>query len=348
MKKKKAATILDVARQAGVSPSTVSRAMTGNAGVTPDKQAAILAAIETLGYRPNTMARGLVNGSTMAVGVLSEHVASPFYGEILTGIEAGFEDTSYSPMIIPVSHQANQQLRALDVFLDRRVDSMIFLGGTIPDDRLRELAEEMPIIVILRKIAGIEKCCIYIENFQGAYAATKHLIDLGHRNIAHVSGSPAYQDSIEREHGYRQALLDANLPVDPRLIVQGDYREQSGIVALEMLLSRGVAFSAVFVANDQMAQGVQLGLYRRHIRVPEEVSIVGFDDQPGSAFSRPPLTTVRQPAFDVGLAASQAIVAMLQGEEPHLPPLATELIIRESTSDIHPQRSRSTARSSVR
>lgn len=339
--KKKAATILDVARRAGVSPSTVSRVMTGNAGVAADKHAAILAAIEELGYRPNTVARGLVKGSTMVVGVLSEHVASPFYGEILTGIEHGFRDTAYSPMIIPVSHQPQEQLHALDVFLERRVDSLIFLGGAIPEERLQQLAQELHFVSILRNIPGIEKYCLFIENFEGAYAATRHLIELGHTHIAHISGSAGYQDSEERERGYRQALIDAGLPVDPRLIVQGDYREQSGILALEMLLSRGIPFSAIFVANDQMAQGAQLALYRRHIRVPEEISIVGFDDQPGSAFSRPPLTTVRQPAFDIGLAAAQAVLAMLQGHEPDLPVLTTELIIRESTASIHPQRNRS-------
>jgi LacI family transcriptional regulator len=317
--------------------------MTGNAGVTADKQTAIEEAIEALGYRPNTVARGLVNGSTMVIGVLSEHVASPFYGEILTGIETGLRETPYNPMIIPVSHYQQEQLNALDVFLERRVDGMIFLGGTIPPERLHQLAEELPFMMILRNIPGIERNCIYIENFQGAYAATRHLIDLGHTRIAHISGSSDYQDSVERERGYRQALTDAGLTVDPRLIVQGDYREQSGILALEMLMSRGVAFSAIFVANDQMAQGAQLALYRRHIRVPEEISIVGFDDQPGSAFSRPPLTTVRQPAFDIGLTAAQAVLAMLQGEDMEFPTLTTRLIIRESTTSVHHhQRNRST------
>lgn len=338
--RKKAATIIDVARIAGVSPSSVSRVLTGNASVTPDKQAAIMAAIAALDYRPNTVARGLVKGSTMVIGVLSEHVASPFYGEILTGIEAGLRETPYSPMIIPVSHQPKEQMRALDVFLEHQVDSVIFVGGTIPAERLNQLADEMPFIMLLRNLPGVEQYCICIENFQGAYAATRHLIDLGHTHIAHVSGPPDYQESIERAEGYRQALLDADLKVDERLIVGGDFREQSGILALEMLLSRGVPFSAIFVANDQMAQGVQLALYRRHIRVPEEISIVGFDDQPGSAFSRPPLTTVRQPAFDAGQAAAAAIVAMLRGEEPALPALMSELVIRESTASLHHQRNR--------
>jgi len=341
--KKKSATILDVARYAGVSASSVSRALTGNTGVTPEKRAAIMEAIEALGYRPNTVARGLVSGSSMVVGVLSEHVASPFYGEILTGIEYGFRETAYCPMIIPVSHQPKEQLHALDVFLERRVDSLIFLGGTIPDERLEQLAEELPFVVILRKIPRIEQYCIIIDNFQGAYEATRHLIDLGHSQIAHVSGPPSYQDSLERQRGYEQALLDAGLPVEPRLIVQGDYRDQSGILALEMLLARGVVFSAIFVANDQMAQGVQLALYRRGIRVPEEISIVGFDDQPGSAFSRPPLTTVRQPAFDIGLAAAQAVLSMLRREEPDLPVLTTQLIVRESTISLHPPLSRASA-----
>ncbi len=339
--KKRRVTILDIARHVGVSASTVSRALTGNSGVAADKHAAILAAVEELGYRPNEVARGLANGASMVIGVLTQHIASPFYGEMLTGIETGLKGSRYSPMIIPGNWQLAEQLHALDVFLERRVDSLIILGGNIPDERLQELAEEMPFIVIGRSVPGIEEYCIQVDNVEGGYLATQHLIELGHQQIAHISGIPTHTDSVARQKGYTQALQAAGIKVDPRLIVQGDFREQSGVLALEMLLVRGVAFTAIFVANDQMAEGVQLALYRRGIRVPDEVSIVGFDDQPGSAFSLPPLTTVRQPAFQMGLAAAETALAMLAGNEPQLPRLSLELIVRESTTSLYPQRARS-------
>src|SRR5437016_6241622 len=129
--KKKTATILDVARYAGVSASTVSRTLTGKVAVAPEKQAAIIAAIEALNYRPNTVARELVNGASMVIGVLTQHIASPFYGELLSGVERGLSETKYSPMIIPGNWHLTEELHAIDVFLERRVDSMIILGGDI-------------------------------------------------------------------------------------------------------------------------------------------------------------------------------------------------------------------------
>jgi LacI family transcriptional regulator len=328
--KKKPATILDVARYVGVSSSTVSRVLTGNAAVTTEKRDAIMAAIETLGYRPNTAARGLVNGATMMVGALSPDIGSPYYGEIIKGIEYGLRDTGYTLMIIPRSWQFREPLQAISVFHERRVDGAIVLAGNISDIILQQLAEDLPLVVIGQVVPGIEKNCVRVDNVEGAYAATRYLIDLGHTRIAHVSGPDGYQDSVERRLGYERALEDAGLSVDERLIVQGDFREESGILALEMLLTRGVAFSAIFVGNDQMAQGVQLALYRRGMRIPEEVSIVGYDDQPNSAFCRPPLTTVQQPTFEMGRAAADAILALLQQTEVSSPELSSQLIVRES------------------
>src|SRR4051812_6243610 len=143
--KKRAATIIDIARQAGVSPSTVSRVLTGNIPVAAETQAVIWQAIEELGYRPNHHARGLVKGTSMVVGILTQDIASTFFGTMLEGIEGGLDESPYSPMIIPGSWQVERELRALDVLLARQVDALIVLSGHIPDDRLQKLAEEMPI-----------------------------------------------------------------------------------------------------------------------------------------------------------------------------------------------------------
>ncbi len=338
--KKRRVTIQDIARRAGVSVSTVSRTLTQNCAVAADKQAAILAAIDELGYRPNAVARGLASGSSRVIGVLTQHIASPFYGEILTGIEKGLNGSGYSPMVIAGNWQLEEQLRAVDVFLQRRVDSLIILAGDIPDDKLQELSEEIPLVIIGRMVPGIEHYCLHVDNREGGYLATRHLIDLGHQRIAHIAGFANQIDSVERQEGYQRAMREAGLRIDPQLIVHGDFREQSGIMALETLLTRGLPFSAVFVANDQMAEGVKLGLHRRGIRVPDEISLVGFDDQPNSAYTRPPLTTVRQPAFDMGLYAARNTLAMLAEQEPERPELTVELIVRESTAGLYPQRVR--------
>ncbi len=171
-----------------------------------------------------------------------------------------------------------------------------------------------------------------MDDFRAAYEATRYLIGLGHRRIAHIAGPTHHQDAVDRYAGYRRALSDANLPIDEQIIFVGDFTEQSGLLATQSLLNRALMFSAIFAANDQMAYGARLALYRHGIRVPDDISLIGFDDQPASAYTTPPLTTVRQPTHAIGQAAAQAILRLLNGQPPALPALSTELIIRESAA----------------
>jgi LacI family transcriptional regulator len=194
------------------------------------------------------------------------------------------------------------------------------------------VAEERPLVVVGRSIAGIERQCLRVDDVLAAQQATSYLIDLGHRRIAHIAGPATHQDGVDRREGYGRALESAGLPLDEKLIVAGDYTEQSGLLALQALFSRGVMFTAIFIANDQMAYGARLGLYRRGIRVPEDVSIVGFDDLLASAYTTPPLTTIRQPSFEMGRAAAQAMLDLLEQRPANIPGFTTELIIRESAA----------------
>lgn len=331
MIRKKTATIHDIARQAGVSPSTVSRVLNGNTPVAAEKQAAVQDAIGKLKYRPNAAAQGLVRGRTMAIGVVTQDVASPFYGSILLGIEHGLRGSGYHPVFADARANAKEEMEAFNLILDRRVDGLILLGGTLADETICQAAEGFPIIGVARSIKGLENYCLRVDNRYGAYLATNHLIELGHTRIAHITGVLNQSDARDRRDGYYQALNEAGLEIDPRLVVEGDFQEHSGLLGVEALLSRGVSFSALFVANDQMAAGARLAFYRRGIRIPEDVSLVGFDNQPGSAYTTPPLTTIEQPTYDIGIAAAEGILKMLDGEEPELPTFAVNLLIREST-----------------
>jgi LacI family transcriptional regulator len=327
-------TILDIAREAGVSPSTVSRVLNGNAPVAADKRAAVLEVVEKLHYRPNAFAQGLVRGRAAAVGVLTQSIASPFYGEILLGVERGLAGSGYHPIFASGNWQTEDELAALDLLSARRVDALIVLVGVLSDEYLRRAAAELPLVIVGRSIAGLEECCLRVDDQRASYEATRYLIGLGHRRIVHIAGPSHHQDAVDRRQGYQQALADAGLPADPALIVEGNYTEQSGLLAMQALLSRAEMFSAVFAGNDQMAYGARLALFRNGIRVPDDVSLVGFDDQPGSAYSTPPLTTVRQPTYAIGQAAAQAALRLLAGQPPALPLLATELIIRESAARV--------------
>jgi LacI family transcriptional regulator len=325
-------TILDIAREAGVSPSTVSRVLNGNVPVAADKRDAVFAVVKRLRYRPSAMAQGLVRGRSHAVGVLTQSIASPFYGELLLGIEQELSSSGYVPVIASGNWRTEKELAALDMLSARRVDAMIVLAGVISDEHLRQAAQDLPLVVVGRSVADLEQQCLRIDDRRAAEEATRHLLTLGHRRIAHIAGPDHHQDAADRRAGYTQALGSAGIPVDEQLIVTGDYTEPSGLLAIQSLLSRSVMFTAIFAANDQMAFGARLALHRNGIRVPDDVSLVGFDDQPAAAYTTPPLTTVRQPTHTIGRSAARAVIQLLEAQPLQLPALTTELIIRESTA----------------
>jgi LacI family transcriptional regulator len=327
-------TIMDIAAKANVSASTVSRVLRGSAKVATDKHQAVLQAVEELQYRPNIFAKSLASGQSMTIGVITQNFGSPFYDGILQGILLGLEKTDYWPLFADGRWQLDTELRALYQLLDRRVDGLIVIGGQLPEEQLQAVARKTPLIIAARNAPGLPDNCIYVKNFEGGYNLTRHLIDMGHRDIVHITASNinpvAIDDIHRRREGYQQAMRDAGLEPDPRLLVEGNLQQQSGVLAVEMLMARGRPFSAIFAANDQMAFGARLGLYRRGIRVPEDVSVVGFDDETFAPYMVPPLTTMRQPDVEIGQAAAAAILDMLQHKKPTLPIFETELIIRES------------------
>ncbi len=331
-------TILDIAEKANVSPSTVSRVLRNSAGVAARKREAVLQAVTELGYRPNVFAQSLASGQSMTIGVLTQNFGSPFYDGILEGILLGLDESDYWPLFADGRWQTDFELRGLDFLLQRRVDGMILVGGQIPEERLQQVAKAIPVVAVARKLNSMPENCIYLKNYEAAYRATQYLLEMGHRDIAHITAAVPYLDSVDdiaqRFRGYRQALLDAGLEPDPRLIVEGTLLQQSGVLAVEMLLSRGRPFSAIFAANDQTAFGARLALYRRGIRVPQDVSLVGFDDEASAAYMVPPLTTVRQPSVQMGQEAAKAMLAMLAGREPVLPVFEGELIVRESVARV--------------
>ena len=328
----KSVTIHDIARAAGVSPSTVSRVLNGTTPVAPEKRLAVLAAVDNLKYRPNMVAQGLARGRSTVVGVLTQDIASPFYGEILKGIEQRLRGSAYHALVVSGNWDIKQEIEALDLLIARRVDALIVLGGQLPDEQLRRLAEQLPLVMVGRSVEGLEERCLRVDDFQGAYRATRYLTELGHTRIAHITGLLSHHDSIDRRDGYRRVLADAGIEVDADLIVEGNFTEQSGLIGVEVLLTRGVLFTAILAANDQMAYGARLALFRRGIRVPEDISLVGFDDQPASAYATPPLTTMRQPTIEMGTCAAQAVLRLMAGE-PLLPAtFDTHLIVRESAA----------------
>ena len=332
MEQNKKVTIEDIAARANVSKSTVSRVLTSTARVADDKRAAVLQAMSDLDYQPNIFARGLAGGQSMTIGVLTQNFGSPFYDAILRGILQGLDGSGYSAIFTDGRWARASEEEALRTMLGRQVDGIIVVGGYSDGATLAKVAAQAPLIVVGRKVAELAGRCLWVDNFQAAYDATCYLLENGHRRIAHIAGALAHDDAAARRDGYVRALEDAGIRVNDDWIIEGDFLSQSGLLAVEMLLTRGAPFSAIFAANDQMAAGARLALHRRGIRVPQDMALIGFDNVADAAYMIPPLTTVNQPAAEMGETAAKAMLQLLKGITVELPVFTTELILRESVA----------------
>lgn len=325
------ATIGQVAQAAGVSPSTVSRVLNGTAVVSEAKKRAIDEAIAQLGFVPNPIARGLAGGRTFSVGVVTQALDSPFYGTAMRGIEDELVPSGYNALFVSGHWNAAVEARCIEVLQSRRVDGVIVLTGRLTDQLLKSYARMQPLVVTGRSLKAPGLFAMHFDNFEGGRLATQHLLQLGHRKIAFIAGDSDHPDATERLRGYQAALEQAGIAYDPNLVVPGEYLEVSGLLAVDRLLGTGQRFTAIFAANDQMAVGAALGLQRRSLRVPEDVSIVGFDDLPTSQYAIPPLTSIEQPAYELGRLAAQGLLQMLAGGKPNITMPLPRLVARESS-----------------
>jgi LacI family transcriptional regulator len=320
-----------VAQAAGVSASTVSRILNGTATVNESKRKAVELAISKLGYIPNLNARGLAGGRSLSVGVVTQALDSPFYGTALRGIEDELERAGYQCLFTSGHWDATSEARCIESLRSRRVDGIIVLTGRLSNSTLKSYAKALPIVVTGRDLVAPGIVSLKFDDYHGALMAVNHLIDLGHRRIAFIAGHAQHPDSKERLQAYKDALISANIAYDTDLVCQGDYSEQSGEFATTGLLSRGIDFTAMFASNDQMAFGAAVALHRKGLRIPDDVSMVGFDDLPGSSYVVPPLTTVRQAAFELGQLAAQSMLHMLTGKNYTSEMPRPQLMRREST-----------------
>jgi LacI family transcriptional regulator len=327
-----------VAREAGVSMATVSRIINGTAKVSAKRKHAVESAIAKLDFHPNQAARGLALGKSMTIGVITQAIDSPFYGEGLRGIEHHLQQNGYAALFMSGNWNEADETRCMRELIARRVDGIIIFSGRLQDAALAAYARKVPIVLSGRGLKTGGMVSLPIEDRQGAVLATRHLIDLGHRHIAFISGTADHPDAQERLAGYRRALMEAGIALDPQLIVPGDWHEEGGAAATARLLDSKIPFTALFCVNDQTAYGACLALHRAGLVVPRDVSVVGFDDLHASEYRVPPLTTVKQSIRLLGERSAEAMLELLKGNRPRvvLPPV--ELIVRESTSVPSPSR----------
>jgi len=328
------ATLQDVARLAGVSASTVSRILNGQ--VDSSRRDAVEAAIKKLRFKPNLVAKSLRSGVSMTIGVLMQDFDNPYTSHAATGVEDELRSSGYTPILVS-GHWSREgdETERVRLLMSRKIDGIVVIGGRLSDAQLLDLSEHQPIVVIGRECHGPRLRSLDIDQRGGGYMATRHLIELGHRRIAHISGIEYQPDAIARMQGYMDAHRDAGLSVDQRLVVRGDFSEPGGLRAMQALLDSGIGFTAVFAANDPTLNGARLALFNRGIDVPGQVSLVGFDGLPPSEYCVPPTTTIRQPIYEMGCTAARELLRLLGVKQLNDTPIGSlelRLVVRGTTA----------------
>ena len=303
------ATIYEVSKLAGVSLATVSRVMNDSGRVSDKTRDKVLEAMRKLDYRPNTVAQSLASNRSNCVGVLVSEVYGPIFGSMLAGIEEELSRAGKFTIFATGHSDAANEREAIRFLISRNCDALILHVEALSDEYLLEQKNgDLPFVFINRVVPGLEDNCITLDNEQGGYAATKALLEMGHRNIAYISGPLTWGDASARFAGHKRALQEHGQRFDERLLVEGDYHEITGSNAMTQLLQQGIPFSAVVCANDEMAAGAMDIVRSRGMSIPEDMSIIGFDNAPVSRYVYPKLTTVNYPVGDMGRMAAHWVL----------------------------------------
>ena len=324
--------IKDIARAAGVSHSTVSRALADSPLVKEETKQRICRLAREMGYSPSAIARGLVTKRTQTIGLVVTTIADPFVAEIVRGVEETALDRGYNILLCNSNAQPQRELAAVSTLREKRVDGIIVSASRVGDLYLPMLLETgVPIVLVNNELSGRYVYSVVTDDEAGGRLATEHLLDLGHVRIGYISGPEVHRSNINRLWGYRQALQARGLTPDPRWIVPGDGGVQGGEEGMARLLSLPTSPSAVFCYNDVTAIGALLTARRLGWTVPDQVSVIGYDDISFAAYTNPALTTVEQRRYEMGSLAVQMVFDLLDGassvENILLP---ARLIVRES------------------
>ncbi len=340
-------TIKEVAKVANVSITTVSRVSNGSKGVSAKTRRRVLNAIKELGYSPSAMASGLKTRISKSIGIAVPDTIGDFYGEVIDGIESVATENGYNLIISLNHHIIKEELKAVNFFKAKKVDGAILVTTLDDDDYVRSLIEGgFDIVLLDRAPRGLKVDTVKTDNFRGGYIATEYLLNLGHSAILLIRGLSCLDSSRERFNGYKRALKDKKIEYDSTFILNGDFTIDSGYTTIKKYLDeKGLNFTAVFAANDQMAIGAIKALNDKGIVVPDEVSIVGFDDSYISPYIIPSLTTIKQRKEEMGKVATELLLNRISSFDkekkvPRQVTISVELIERESAIPISSKRRR--------
>src|ERR1039457_6990121 len=333
--------IKDIARLARVSHPTVSRALQNSPLVNAKTAEKIRKIAKESGYRASAVARGLVTRRTRTIGLVVTTVADPFTSEVVTGIEQTANDHGYCVFLADSNADPDRERKIVQSFAEQRVDGIIVTSSRVGALYLPLLSEMMvPIVLVNDQHPGAFTRTIMICNRSEERAAASHLIEFGHRRIGFIGDQFGYQSDTERFAGYREALNAAAIPFLPELVVRGDGKPEAAMRAMDELLALKGPPTAVCCYNDMSALGAMRSIHMQGLRVPEDISIAGFDDLFVASYTQPPLTTVRQPMRRMGQLAMENLIKLMSGQESVVRiKINAELIVRESTARVSKCRS---------
>jgi LacI family transcriptional regulator len=327
-------TISDVAKRAGVSPVTVSRVINDAPNVNPATREHVEKAIDELGYIPNILARSLRSKRTRSLALIVPEIANSFWTAVARGVEDAAQSRGYSVLFCDTDENSAKQLRYLEVIAGQRVDGVIIAPCNADIHQLKTLRDgNIPTVLIDRCVEGWDGDMVHGDSVSGAYALTKHLIRLGHRCIAVISGPVKVSTAEDRIAGYKIALEEAGIPFNPQLIKRGAYRSVPSEHLTLQLLDEGLGPTAIFATNNTIAGGVMTALEKRGLRIPQDIALVCFDDLPLTAIFLPFLTCIIQPAYEMGLNGAQLLFSRLEMNtnlKPRHVVLPSRLLIRYS------------------
>ena len=329
------ATLKDVAREADVSVSTVSRVFNNPEKVRPDTREAVQKAAEALGYQPSRVARRLrlKEGKANLIGLVIPDIQNPFFADVTRGVEDVARDNDYALILSNSDEDPEQQRRAVDTLKTESVDGVIVPPVSTEDPEVTRLLEEnIAVVCVDRRLESARVDTILSDNRKGAYEAVTHLIELGHERIGFIGGVPRISTSTERREGYEQALRDHDLPVDPELIKEGDSRRERGTYLTNDLLDLDNPPTALFTGNNLTTLGALSAINVRGLDVPGDVALVGYDDIPWPMALNPPPTVVDQPGYEMGQRAAQILLERLAHPDraPTTVTLQPKLVVRKS------------------
>jgi len=326
-------TIRDVASNAGVSHQTVSRVINESERVSPETRARVLSAIDELGYRPNEIARIMARGRTHTLACLSPNLTDYTFASIIEGAEIEARQHGYFLLSASAPDEDTFALLVEQLIERRRTDGLMVINP-YTDQRFRHVPKDVRMVYLGAQPRDEQVDSVSLDDEGAGHCATQHLLHLGHRRIVSITGPVCEDCSQDRQNGYLQALRQAGITPDPNLVVEGDWSATSGYTAVRSLLEHRVAFSAIFAQNDRMAVGAIRALREANLCVPQDVSIIGFDDMPLASYFDPPLTTMRQDTFRLGRQAAGLLLNAV--ENPTLETqrllLPAELVMRNSTT----------------